>query len=147
MKQRTWALVILVMTSAAYADEGMMRVPMSPDYLKECGSCHVAFPAWGMDASSWKQMMGQLDRHFGSDASLNEGVKLKIQNYLQSQSATSRSQRSIPEKDLRMTQTPWFKKEHRKVRAAEWTSPKVKTASNCAACHQGATSGRYEDEN
>ena len=91
--------------------------------------------------------MGQLDRHFGSDASLNEGVKLKIQNYLQSQSAASKSQRSIPEKDLRMTQTPWFKKEHRKVRAAEWTSPKVKTASNCSACHQGATQGRYEDEN
>lgn len=146
MKKVVGGLFLSLLAMQVYADRGRIQDPVPVEYQKECGSCHVAFPAWGLDAQSWKQMMTQLDRHYGSDASLSEPLRSKIANYLQAQSVKGKSRSAIPDKDLRMTQTAWFKKEHRKVRATEWNSVKVKTASNCVACHQGAASGLYDDE-
>ena len=40
----------------------------------ECGSCHVAYPAQLLPATSWQRLMKGLDKHFGTDASVDAGV-------------------------------------------------------------------------
>ena len=42
-----------------------------PAYQQECESCHLAYPTRMLPASSWHRIMGGLDQHYGSDASLD----------------------------------------------------------------------------
>jgi len=55
--------------------------------------------------------------------------------------------RSVPADatPLRITETPYWVKKHREIAAADWKNPKVKSKANCAACHQDAEAGTYED--
>jgi hypothetical protein len=46
---------------------------------------------------------------------------------------------------LRITDTPRWMKEHRKVRAEQWQDPMIKSKANCLACHPGAEQGVYEE--
>ncbi|MEI7538909.1 MAG: hypothetical protein WCJ76_16955, partial [Comamonadaceae bacterium] len=46
---------------------------------------------------------------------------------------------------LRITETPYWVKKHRDITVADWQSPKVKSRSNCAACHLDAEAGTFED--
>jgi hypothetical protein len=47
---------------------------------------------------------------------------------------------------LRITDTPWFQRKHRKIADAVWTRPAVKSPANCSACHAGAERGDYDDD-
>jgi len=116
------------------------RLPPDPVYKAECGSCHVAFPARLLPAESWAQLMARLDRHFGSDASLDAKAGETIGRYL----AASAGRRDPPPgAEPRITETRWFRKEHREVSAARWKDPAVKSPANCVACHKGAEDGIY----
>lgn len=112
---------------------GLAAVPAAADYGSECGSCHVAYPARLLPATSWRQLMGGLDRHFGSDASLEAKANEEISRYL---AANAGRRAPPPGAEPRITATRWFLKEHGVVR----------NPSNCIACHAGAEQGNYDDD-
>jgi Dihaem cytochrome c len=109
----------------------------------ECGSCHVTYPAQLLPAASWRQMMKGLDRHFGTDASVDAAAAAEIGAFLEKYAGNKRG--IAGETTLRISETGWFQREHRKVDAATWKNAKVKSAANCAACHTAAESGDYRE--
>ena len=118
----------------------------SPKWKAECGSCHVAFPARLLPADSWKTMMGSLDKHFGTDASLDAASTSEILAFLE-KNASRRKTEPSPKPILRITETRWFQSEHDEVPPRLWKDPRVKTAANCAACHTKADTGDFNEHN
>lgn len=143
-----FVLHVLLATSAlalsvdAVAD---MRISTanSPSWKAECGSCHLAYPPSLLPADAWRAMMAGLDKHFGVDASVDAKTAAEIGAFLEKHAGASRGKTSKP--NMRITETAWFKHEHDEVSAAVWKNPKVKTPSNCAACHRGAEQGNYDE--
>jgi hypothetical protein len=124
--------VLLALAALPAAADGV-RVPDHPVYSAECGSCHVAYPPQLLSAPAWRQLMAGLDKHFGSDASLEPALAGEIGQFL-AEHAGRRGGTT-----LRITETRWFLKEHRKE------IPAGKNPADCAACHRGAEKGIYED--
>lgn len=112
----------------------------------ECGSCHVAFPPRLLPAASWREMMSGLDKHFGTDASLEAPVAQEIGAFLE-KNAGSRRQDTEGKPLLRISETRWFVREHDEVPARTWSNPLVKSAANCAGCHTKAEQGDYRERN
>ncbi|MEO8331063.1 MAG: diheme cytochrome c [Gallionella sp.] len=112
----------------------------------ECGSCHLAYPPRFLSAESWRAVMSGLDKHFGSNASLDAAAATEIGDFLAKNASTKqRNSSNGIEPPLRISDTRWFESEHRKVADRTWKDPKVKSPSNCAACHTQAQSGSYNE--
>lgn len=88
--------------------------------------------------------MRTLDHHFGADASIDAATAEKISRYLTS-AARARSRAPENPLSLRITETSWFMHEHDEVSSKQWRNPKVKSAANCAACHQDAETGQFSE--
>lgn len=114
-------------------------------YGQECGACHVAYPPGLLPAGSWRRIVGNLDRHYGTDASLDAATARDLGGWLETHAGTWKRAAEEPPQD-RITRAAWFARKHRKVEAAVWQLPAVGSAANCAACHTGAGRGRFEDE-
>ena len=124
-------------------------------YREECGSCHMAYPAGLLPAHSWQQLMGGLDDHFGDNAELSPETHKELTDYLLANSADSsdarRSQkimRSLKagEAPLRITDTAYFHREHHELPdKMVKDNAKVKSFSNCNACHQRAEQGSFSE--
>lgn len=56
--------------AAAEEGPGMRAAPLLPKYRQECASCHIAYPPGALPASSWQRILGNLQHHYGTDASL-----------------------------------------------------------------------------
>lgn len=155
MKLRTFALpavmtALVLPLGVTQADE-QKRYSLNALYKEECGSCHVPYPPQLLPAVSWRQLMGELEKHFGSNATLEAPAAMEITRFLvsnagragQSQSGSASGAR------LRITETPWFKREHRDghdgLSASVWQSAEVKTPANCVACHREANEGNYSE--
>jgi hypothetical protein len=121
--------------AALPASADKLRLPADPAYKAECGSCHVPYPPKLLPASSWEQLMARLDKHFGSDASLEPKLHAEIGRYL---AAHAGRRAAPPGAEPRITQTRWFLKEHRKE------IPAGGNPADCASCHKGADNGIYE---
>ena len=111
-------------------------------YKAECGSCHVAYPPALLPAGSWQALLSGLDKHFGTDASVDAKALAAVQAFLDSNAGRDRRPSPVTT-GLRITETDWFRREHRKVPAPTWQGAAVKSPANCAACHTGAESGDY----
>ena len=129
---------LVIPVALAVADDA--HLPPNATYASECGSCHVAYPPQLRPARSWQHLMGRLDRHFGSDASLDAKAHVAISRYLEA-NAGRRAASAGPEP--RITESRWFRKEHDEPSASIWTNPAVKSAANCDACHTRAADGDY----
>ena len=130
----------------ALADYTAPRVPPLPKYTQECAACHVAYPAGMLPAASWQRMMGTLNKHYGTDASLDEASVREIGTWLKANAGTYRKVREEPPQD-RISQSAWFVREHREVSAEVWKHKAVRSAANCAACHTRADAGDYSERN
>ena len=142
----TMAAVILATAGVAVvrADDDEQRFTATdPVWKEECGSCHIAYPPRLLPASSWKQIMSSLDKHFGSDASLDQKTADQIAAFLERNAGRERASRTSS--TLRITDTRWFRHEHDEISARTWNNPKVKSASNCEACHAGAANGNFSE--
>jgi hypothetical protein len=142
MKQHLLAACLLALCSGAMAGEHVYPVD-NPAYQAECASCHIAYPPQLLPADSWRRLMAGLARHFGADASLDAKALAEIGAYLDHNA--SRRVQVPPAAESRISATAWFGREHRKVPAAVWNSPGVKSASNCAGCHVQAEKGDFSE--
>jgi hypothetical protein len=141
--KRNTMLVLASMALTLSVDAGAdMRISTAsnPSWKTECGSCHMAYPPSLLPAQSWRSLMAGLDKHFGVDASVDAKTAAEIGAFLQQHAGNSRGKPT-----LRITETAWFKHEHDEVGTAVWRNPKIKTASNCAACHRGAEQGNFDE--
>jgi Dihaem cytochrome c len=141
-------LAALCATTAALparADGALMPLRVPPAYTQECGACHTAYPPALLPARSWQRLMGGLDRHYGSDATLDAKTLAQLDGWLQQHAGTYKRVAEEPPQD-RITRSAWFERKHRQIDAAVWRLPSVKSAANCAACHGGAERGRFDDD-
>lgn len=139
-------LALLAPGHGARAD-GARTVPadLPAAYTQECGACHLAYPPGLLPAGSWQRLMGGLERHYGSDASLDARTQQQIGEWLQRHGGTFKRMAEEPPQD-RITRSAWFERKHRKVEPAVWSLPSVKSAAQCTACHAGAERGRFDDD-
>lgn len=149
---RTKALAMLgVAATIAYATPALLPIGeakasgASPRFtvqdattLKECGDCHMAYPAAFLPAGSWNTMMNNLSNHFGEDASLDDATRTHITAYLTSNAG--RGDSAI----LRISDQAWFKGEHRRE-VSRSAMERAKTWANCQSCHTRAANGDFGD--
>lgn len=129
-------LAALLMTTTAFA--GDHRYTLSPAYVAECGSCHVAYPPALLSAPGWATTMKDLASHFGSDASLDAKTHREIGDWLQTQAST-RDKHATGGKAPRLSETTWFRKEHRDLSLPAKTT----SIAQCNACHTRAEQGDF----
>lgn len=137
---------LLALPNVQASGGGESYAATNPKWKTECGSCHLAYPAKLLPASSWKAMMGGLDKHFGTDASLDPATTMEVLAFLE-KNASRRSPEPSVKPILRITETRWFQNEHDEVPTRLWKDPRVKNPSNCAACHTQAESGNFNEHN
>jgi hypothetical protein len=129
-------------------DRGRSPAVINAKWESECGACHVAYPARYLPAESWRAIMSGLDKHFGSNASLDSADIKEITAFLEKNADTRRKSHEASGKPLlRITETRWFRSEHREVSDHTWKNPKVKSRANCGACHTKADSGDFNERN
>jgi len=145
MKPAYLFISITAMSLPALADDDHAYDVRNPAYQAECGSCHVSYPPRLLPARSWRALMSGLDKHFGTDASLDAKNTAALTQYLEQNAGRDRRPGSSPV--LRITETRWFVHEHDDVSARTWKHPQVKSASNCTACHVDAERGDYSEHN
>ena len=131
----------------ALADSGSaMPRQILPAYQQECAACHLAYPPGMLPAPSWNRIMGGLERHYGTDASLDVASVRQIGAWLQTHAGSYKRVTSTPPPQDRITRSPWFERKHRELDPTIWKQAAVKSAANCMACHSGAEKGRFDDD-
>jgi mono/diheme cytochrome c family protein len=148
-KQFCYALLAFVSATCAltaFADSNTATVPLLPIYKQECAACHIAYPAGMLPAGSWKRLMGGLNKHYGTDASLDVKSLAEISGWLEGHAGTYKRVSEMPPDD-RITKSAWFIRKHneREVSPAVWKRASVGSASNCVACHTNAAQGSFSE--
>ena len=119
---------------------------LNAKWQKECSACHIAYAPGLLPAESWRKVMGGLDKHFDSDASLTAEENKEITDFLVNNASNRWRATTAP---LRISETAWFKRKHdsREVPPAVWKNPLVKSSANCQACHTQAERGDFSERN
>ncbi|WP_457745647.1 diheme cytochrome c [Sulfurimonas sp.] len=150
-------LISLVLLSSVVFAGGHKKAGVKPVnnklYIQECASCHFAYQAGLLPQRSWKKLMGNLQNHFDTDASLEKQDRVLILNYLLKNAADKathykRSRKinksiSYSQTPIAVTQTPYFKHEHKRIAKRLIVQKEVRSLSNCMACHTKADKGYY----
>lgn len=136
------ALALIFGATLAHADKEYY--PDGQKWKAECGICHVPFPPTKLAKKNWQQLMANLEKHFGANASLDEKDAKEILEFLERHSKNGGRQTAD---SLRITDTIWYKGEHREVPLSVWTNPAVKSPANCTACHIYAEKGDWSESN
>jgi cytochrome c len=130
-----------IMLSPAAVARGGIWLPSAGNtsWQSECAACHIAFPAQLLPPSDWRKIMSQLDRHFGTDVSLDGATHQEILDYLQHNGADE-PLFSNPQMLPRITSSERFADKHRGA-IRLWHKGQIKTLTDCAACHRDAGLG------
>ena len=99
--------------------------------------------------------MGDLENHFGDDASLDEKTNQDILTFLLKNSAETSTMQaswnflnSIGDKDIiALSKTTYWERKHKKIPIEVFKNEKVKSVANCKACHSDIEKGLIENEN
>ncbi len=148
------SLFILLLSAASCSDKNIIFPPVLDAKTRGyCGSCHMAFQPSMLPAGSWRLIMDSLDEHFEQKIELKPPVKTSIQNYHVSNAGDSIKAGKAGQialrgltpniNPLRITDTPYFKKEHTFLENRildDW----VGSVANCPVCHVGAWVGDYQ---
>jgi hypothetical protein len=125
-----------------------------PTYVKECGACHFAYSPGLLPARSWELHMQRLEKHFGEAVSLAPATREAIRAYLLQHAADNSpyegSRYYIAKVDpnatpYRFLDVPLHREMHRIIQEVISVKSKVKvrTLTNCNACHQWAPEGSF----
>lgn len=139
------------------ADNGDRPFPLVDNqaYKQECSSCHYLYQPGLLPARSWEKLIKESNSHFGENLGLDEKTASEIGVYLEANSADKGanewaqkiSSSTVSSTPLRITETPYIQKKHRKIQADVFKRPAVQSFSNCAACHKTAAQGDFEEDN
>jgi len=148
------AMLSSVMSINSHADEYYRPVTQQDALvLEECGACHMAYSSEMLPAASWQKIIANLDNHFGEDASISPESAAQLSAFFSENAADSgwfgnRFTRGIDQNrsPIRITETPYWIREHYEVNPANWQNPEIKSKSNCLACHRNAERGGYDDD-
>jgi cytochrome b len=130
------------------------KLPDNAQWREECGSCHMPFYPSLLPSRSWTRILAEQDQHFGTDLGLDAPTSAALSAFLDANAAEKhlteagvKIDRSVsPDvSPLRITETPYWIKKHRDIKGADWRAPKVKSKTNCDACHLDAMAGTFED--
>ena len=145
---RTFGILfaLIAVSDVARPDDDRLRptAPLLPTYTQECAACHVAFPPGMLPADSWRRLLSNLPRHYGTDASLEPATVKELSTWLATSAGSYKRGRDAPPED-RITKSAWFIRKHDEVAAAVWQRPSVRSAANCSACHTHATEGDFNE--
>jgi cytochrome b len=129
---------------------GVPDQPLTPLYVKECGSCHSPHHPSIAPATTWIAIMGSLDQHFGENASLASATTADLTAYVTANSAEkwdtwpANSFRMVSATaPLRITETRGWKRTHRHLPERLFKSQTVGGKLNCSKCHRDAETGRF----
>ncbi len=151
--QNLWLLLPVAMLSAC-SGEQLIFPPVTDAKIRGyCGSCHMAYQPSMLPAASWRLIMTSLNEHFDEKVTLKPDMLKHITDYHvihagDNDVAGRAGQIALaglrPDaKPLRITDTPYFKREHNFLEnriLGDW----VGSAANCPACHLGAWVGDYQ---
>ena len=142
----TAGLMFLIVLAVHGAHAGEHRYDNANTvYRAECGSCHVAYPPALLAEPAWNRVLDTLDRHYGTDASVDAAARKSIRDFVTSRADRRRSAKPAANAEPpRITTSRWFVREHREAGRA-WTNPKIKSAANCDACHAQAAVGDFAE--
>lgn len=150
------AALVQLINSESFADG--LRTPPVNDALvaKECGACHMLYPAGLLPARSWGRLTADLKNHFGDNAELDSETTRKVLTYLAVNAADQVGRNPKILRDLptaaeptRIIDLPWWKRKHeRKDRTSPATLARkgAKFKGDCAACHKDAAKGYFDED-
>jgi hypothetical protein len=142
---RSSKLVVAAALTALAVSPARAAGPDAPSALEECAACHVLYPPQYLPQRSWAALLARLDDHFGEIATVSADKLASISAYLPTNAAdapsTKGGQRFLrgvrpDETPLRITDLPWWQELHVWVNFDGIAATKVKSASNCAGCHE-----------
>jgi nitrate/TMAO reductase-like tetraheme cytochrome c subunit len=145
MKMHLFLLFFAVLAMPVSAAKMTMPSDAPKSYETECASCHLAYPPGLMGQKNWQNIMSGLDKHFGTDASLDAKTQSEITQWLMKNAAT-REKYSAFAPENRITKTAWFIRKHDEVSIDVWKRAGVKSPANCSACHADAAKGDFEED-
>lgn len=156
--------LMLACTLPLSADQKIYRPIADPIVAKECGACHMKFPAGLMPAASWQAIVAGLNDHFGENAGVDAATALHMVTYLAANAEVEMAPRpargandaakaqavipaAIAEAPLRITELGWFRKKHgpRRISPAVLTKKNARSAGDCLACHKDAEKGLFDE--
>jgi hypothetical protein len=121
-------------------------------YQKECGSCHFAYLPGMLPERSWHLILNAKG-HFGETLALDPQVAAKLEAYLTANAADRSPYRGaelmldrLPASSTpaRITELPIMQHRHVVIRQLMISGQaKVKTLTNCDACHEKAATGSF----
>ncbi len=150
------SLLMLLMIQVVWGKPGIRPVD-NPEYREECGACHYAYPPGLLPKRSWEKLMINLENHFGEDAEIDKAIKSRLKIYMYTYSARIDSEfgrertiaKSLSPSDVpeRITGLKYIRHEHKDLtQQMVKYNDKVKSMSNCNACHTTIDSGRFEED-
>ena len=136
-------------------DGSYLNSVKNPIYEATCGECHFLYQPELLPSASWMKILNQLDDHFGEEIEIDPDSKISISDYLKSNGAENslaklavKIVRSLGNQvPMRITDTPYIRKNHRELNPEVLNRESIGSLSNCIACHTTAEDGIYEDDN
>ena len=127
----------------------------NPAFAKECSECHNLFSPTFMTKKMWKVTLADKADHFNENLTKDVPHFESIKEYILKNSAeTSSSEisqgiiKSTQGKNrYRITKTRYWKDTHAQIPISAYKHPKIKSKSNCIACHKNfGTTDYINDE-
>lgn len=139
MRMFTLAAAAFLMTATSALAE-TFPVIKNETVLRECGDCHMAFPPETLPRARWESIINNLENHFGENAALPPNLVTEILDFhVQRASDVSNVRAAMKWRAsgnfARIIDAPRFLKKHGSCQPGVWTHEKVRSKSNCLACH------------
>ncbi|ANE35575.1 diheme cytochrome c [Campylobacter iguaniorum] len=149
-------MILLVSLVSLYAKAPSLKPVDNALYTKECASCHFGYQPGLLPSQSWEYIMGSLEDHYGTDASIDENDNKELlaylvanssqnaMNYKRSAKITKSLEKGVLYKSL--TQIPYLKEKHKDIKPWMIEQKEVGSLARCAACHKGANKAYFKDK-
>lgn len=123
----------------------------NPAFAKQCSECHNLYPPILLPKASWEVVLSDPTEHFRENLSEKVPDFESIKEYIfahSAESATNEISRKILQSTdgqniYRITRTGYWKETHAQIPRNAYKHPKIKTKSNCSACHENFGMSNY----